>query len=668
METRNNATSPLAGVAECQTGPVVARLLDIQESKERHQKFLRYIKHLECLHLDETHERKPAGTSTRRIPLLRHWINAFHEKNYLALSYTWQPSEFEDGSKGRYEVQTRDKRDFYQSPVRNCVFDRIFAYMQHFGLQFLWIDRHSVKQRACKVTCVHKKCKDKRAALQTMDLVYRLSRQPVALLGRPISSEDELDLLARILEGKLVDKNRETGRPQLSTATDRSEAHRALMLLNAITCDRWWTRAWTFQESHRAGHQMTLLIRHSVSLERSKRSYHVFGDVPGELCFNYVTFSFEATRLCQAFQRIRSYTRKESDAINQVLGTAGKYTIMLERSNAMFPTIIDSIGRRNLEKSWDRLAIVSNCCQYPIRLNKEELQEKSCSLDLSMLALCLLNGEIIHNDRTGETHRSPSLTSVSAYLRTHFFNEFHGPQIDRSLTFNKSCRFINVKLDARGIITEGHLWKLGKIVRTTNFSDQLPQSKKPGGSLTVHQWKRLAQLAHELRSLSHVPLARSIEGYLRLDSSNNGRSQPWRSQFPRRYMRMAAKRLVEAIDGGETLRLGSLWGRGEGLTPYKAIFIWENGDDAREIHANQQEVPSFAFTASRPKQPNSSTVGTNDIDHHVSLEVRFTDLDVEHRVPRLYVRRWLSGLCFFNGCLRNKVIFPWPPSVETIIP
>ena len=59
METQSNATSPLAGVAGCQTGPTVARLLDIQESKERHQKFLRYIKHLECLHLGETHERKP---------------------------------------------------------------------------------------------------------------------------------------------------------------------------------------------------------------------------------------------------------------------------------------------------------------------------------------------------------------------------------------------------------------------------------------------------------------------------------------------------------------------------------------------------------------------------------------------------------------------------------
>ncbi len=107
---------------------------------------------------------------------------------------------------------------------------------------------------------------------------------------------------------------------------------------------------------------MTFLICHLVGLERSKRSYRVFGDALGELCFNYVTFSFEATRLYQAFRRIGSRIWKESDAINQIFGTAGKFTIMLERLNAMFPTIINSIGRRNLENSWDRLAIVSNCC------------------------------------------------------------------------------------------------------------------------------------------------------------------------------------------------------------------------------------------------------------------------------------------------------------------
>ena len=63
----------------------------------------------------------------RDIQQARNFINALHEKNYVALSYTWQPSKFEGGNKGRYEVQTRDKRDFYPSPVRNCVFDRILT-------------------------------------------------------------------------------------------------------------------------------------------------------------------------------------------------------------------------------------------------------------------------------------------------------------------------------------------------------------------------------------------------------------------------------------------------------------------------------------------------------------------------------------------------------------
>lgn len=299
-------------------------------------------------------------------------------------------------------------------------------------------------------------------------------------------------------------------------------------------------------------------------------------------------------------------------------------------------------------------------------MNQEALQQKAHSLELSTLALCLLNGEILQNGRMEDTCGSSSLTSVSEFLRTQFFNAFHGPRVDRSLTFNKGCRFINVELDARGIITEGHIWKLGRIVRTADFHNQLLQPKKPRGSFTVHQQRRLAQLADELRSCSYFPLAHSIEEYLRLDSSGHRTRQSWRASFPSRYMRMAAKRLVKAMDEREALRLGSLWSLRKGRTPYHAIFIWEDVDDARQVQAHQKEVPSFVFTASRSKQPNSSTVVTNDIDHHVSLQVGFADLDVEHRVPRLHVKRWLTGLCFFSGCPRDKVIFPWPHAVETI--
>ncbi|KAL2126603.1 hypothetical protein VTI74DRAFT_561 [Chaetomium olivicolor] len=93
------------------------------------------------------------------------------------------------------------------------------------------------------------------------------------------------------------------------------------------------------------------------------------------------------------------------------------------------------------------------------------------------------------------------------------------------------------------------------------------------GELYIKFRKRLAQLARELRSLSHIPLASSIETYLHLDASSNGSNRFWWTAFPREYMRMAAERLVKAIDGGKPLRLGSLYNRTEAVTPYKTIFI-----------------------------------------------------------------------------------------------
>jgi hypothetical protein len=77
-----------------------------------------------------------------------------------------------------------------------------------------------------------------------MDLVYSLSKHPVALLGRPIEWEHELDLLNRILTAKLVDE---------LNITKHDEILQALSLLSRITKDRWWTRAWTFQEDYRGG-------------------------------------------------------------------------------------------------------------------------------------------------------------------------------------------------------------------------------------------------------------------------------------------------------------------------------------------------------------------------------------------------------------------------------
>src|SRR5690349_19500510 len=111
------------------------------------------------------------------------------------------------------------------------------------------------------------------------------------------------------------------------------------------------------------------------------------------------------------------------------------------------------------------LAIVANYGQYPIRLNKAELQQKSCSFHLSILVMCLLTVEILNNGTTEVVYPPSFRKTVCTFLQTQFFNEFHGPRIDRSLTFKKGFSSTwNSPHVASG--PKGHLWKLGKIVRT----------------------------------------------------------------------------------------------------------------------------------------------------------------------------------------------------------
>ncbi len=64
----------------------------------------------------------------------------------------------------------------------------------------------------------------------------------------------------------------------------------------------------------------------------------------------------------------------------------------------MSPTIFSDISRRGITEPADQLAIAANCCSYSMRLDTEVLKRGNKSLSLSMLALFLLNGEIIDND------------------------------------------------------------------------------------------------------------------------------------------------------------------------------------------------------------------------------------------------------------------------------
>ncbi|KAL7947300.1 hypothetical protein V8C42DRAFT_317368 [Trichoderma barbatum] len=410
---------------------------------------------------------------------------------------------------------------------------------------------------------------------------------------------------------------------------------------------------------------MRLLIRHNPSLERQKLRHRIYGEIPGELCVPSVTFSTEATRLCLALRSSRVKLPPDDVCrIKDVLRAAGRYTVVLCESSTMTPTIVTDIEARGLSKPWDRLAILANCCQYPVRLDCEALKKQRRSLSLSVLAMCLLNGEILDNNDGNLEPVAPLTTSE--FLKRKMFGAFNAPEDDtRPLTFNKGCRLTDVELTADGILTKGHLWKLSRVIDTSEFRKTLPWIVNPNGRLSLNQRKRLLQLVHCLNDLEHCPLADQIHKYLAKDATFDAEENF--ASFTEMYLHRMAAELAAAIRARRKLRLGSIWDPTGRSVPYSAIFVWsDRGEDEDEDEANPP--PAFVFTSAWYRDPGSETHEANDIDRHVSLEVDLEEPLGGTRVPHLRIRRWLLGMCFFEGRPRIEAVFPWPRELQAVKP
>lgn len=339
--------------------------------------------------------------------------------------------------------------------------------MNYFNLSYLWIDRHCIIQEDSE---------EKEIAVQAMDLVYHYSKHPVGLLYQPIISIADLKLLEGLINSRYVVKC--GSKFKLTAALPHESACKTLELLEAIVSDMWWTRAWTYQENYRANTYMKLLIPHCISSKDYHGGYvRLFEDVPGEIVLNSTEFHKAATAFCLAFDPPNNLV----NARKLVLERAGKSTLLLQDSypfgdnlarRSMSPSIIADIEKRQLSKPMDRLPIIANCCQYSVRLNDLELMKRGHSISLAILALFLLNGEIMDNGRDYMAHAS-NMSNITNFLNEHAYGQYSPPQPALGLTYNKCCRFIDTELTRQGVKTQGHLWKLGRVI----YTSELPESR-----------------------------------------------------------------------------------------------------------------------------------------------------------------------------------------------
>jgi len=657
----------LRGNASEDENDAISSLIEIQRCRIPQQKMIWIVENLECLGRRQSKKRKIDTDEEEKFERpywFRKNVNGFSNSNFVALSYTWDASEYETQNHKAegHLIETRDGEDAWRSSVRNSILERITKYMQCHDVPLLWIDRHSIPQKKCKQpACTHEECKQKRHALDAMDWVYSLSDHPVALLGRPIQSEDEMATLSAILRGVLVKYH--NGGFALSKNAEYDKARKMLDLLYEITRDKWWTRAWTFQENYRAGLKMTLLIHHDPDLEAAKRSFlsgkkAMFGVVPGELSVQSVKFSESATKFCLAFRRHDFATNEDGEKITHILKTAGRYKILLAPSTSMSGTIISDVQWRGVTEPWDRLAIIANCCQYATRLDATRLQqqqdEDGPSLDLSVLALRLLNGEILNNDEV----YVPKGTVVEQ-TNELFFDDFKAPEGERRLTYNKSCRFVDVRFTKSGIKTRGHMWKLGEILRAPRSSPRLSQPSQQGEQpLSEYQRARLRQLT-ELAKAQHIgknaDIIDDMKDFLKEDAFVVDDEET----FSLQYRRLMAKEVVRAMDADQTLSLGYLCDSTGKPMAARGIFIHDRGTVAGELLSQEEDCPTYVFTSLWSDAREDEEYLANELDHHVSLGVRLSEASGEGPV-QLYTQQWVLGLCFFTGVPTYDVVFPWP--------
>jgi hypothetical protein len=65
----------------------------------------------------------------------------------------------------------------------------------------------------------------------------------------------------------------------------------------------------------------------------------------------------------------------------------------------MLPRILADVQWRNLDRRFDRLLIVANSCNYAIRFVSQKMSEGNHCLDLCLLTMSLLNGELLRDSR-----------------------------------------------------------------------------------------------------------------------------------------------------------------------------------------------------------------------------------------------------------------------------
>ena len=352
-------------------------------------------------------------------------------------------------------------------PGPTDVLCRASAYALHHGIRHIWIDQYCIDQQDPI---------DKQEGIQAMDMVYQFASHPVAILESFVETQGELDALAAIFS--LEDL-------RIHQIGDLRE------ILSRLCCDAWFTRAWTLQESTSAGVSMVLMIGYNPTLAKPQH----FGGLRGEIEVTLYDFQFAMTNVRLWMDNFLSAGLLEDETeLNVIFNLADEvfnfFPFMVpnsfERSSAHRQTCnaaeaVNLLQDRENSVFSDRLEILSNMCNYEVRLDGGVLEMLQCSFSTCVLTLALLNGDMsllgIYSDPYARSYLArdgknfSSFSSNTSDLPDQNYGFSWGPSptgclrnIEYFETNGKHFQIRPALLSESGLRVKGLLWHMKDLI------------------------------------------------------------------------------------------------------------------------------------------------------------------------------------------------------------
>lgn len=304
-------------------------------------------------------------------------------QEYISVSYTWAHSQKVDESSvlPDYRVSDQATPDAPFRPIKcpAIVFHRAFCFARARNIPYVWIDQECIYQDDAE---------DKERHLRIMHRIYRDSRWTVAILSNEMPNT-MLGVLSLVAHEKYRDADcSQYGiwpagidvRPLL-----KGYAGDFTIGLASILSDRWFTRAWTFQEKYCASACVLL-----IPLERR-------GNMPTKLPFDWIgndgCFSF---RSCRDLARLTCPEESNTEdwllKLRSVIAPLAPFLHEMDPSSCLTYSLQFELMEKcdNLVCS-DRLTIFANVCRYRYKLNSTMLNDARYSYSTCILALVMAN-------------------------------------------------------------------------------------------------------------------------------------------------------------------------------------------------------------------------------------------------------------------------------------